>query len=276
MAYKKLVSYLYSEACSHTYTTARLCGGIRIATMRTPRRQRRSSLRCVTIQNASASCCLGLTSGVQVNDAYKALVEECKKRNKRKKSHKDEDGSSSRRPFWAGSTPSTSSTTTSSSTPSAASSSGATSGASSSRSSCAAEKPTTELPEKTTAKPHDPKPSKNADTHSEKSSGSSRPSEKPSSKHRSSDSSKRDASATKTRRSGDRDTPSHTSSSKHERSHPKSSSSPSSAAHKSPRPFKPSNLHADSDSDTASECEYVRYLCYYDRSHTHPDQQVNS
>ena len=38
VAYKKLVSYLYSEAYSHTYTTTRLCGGIRIATMRTPRR----------------------------------------------------------------------------------------------------------------------------------------------------------------------------------------------------------------------------------------------
>ncbi|KAI0671427.1 hypothetical protein C8Q78DRAFT_771670 [Trametes maxima] len=46
---------------------------------------------------------------IEVNEAYKALVEECKKRNKRKKPRKEPG--SSRRPFWSGSTPSASSST---------------------------------------------------------------------------------------------------------------------------------------------------------------------
>ncbi|KAI0649436.1 hypothetical protein C8Q79DRAFT_924688 [Trametes meyenii] len=52
---------------------------------------------------------------IEVNEAYKALVEECKKRNKRKKPCKGTDASP-RRPFWSGSAPSASSSTSKTST----------------------------------------------------------------------------------------------------------------------------------------------------------------
>ncbi|KAH9856608.1 hypothetical protein C2E23DRAFT_866011 [Lenzites betulinus] len=47
---------------------------------------------------------------IEVNEAYKALAEVCRKKNKRKKPTKDKnaDAEPSRRPFWAGSTPSAS------------------------------------------------------------------------------------------------------------------------------------------------------------------------
>ncbi|KAI0822508.1 hypothetical protein BC628DRAFT_1412241 [Trametes gibbosa] len=46
---------------------------------------------------------------IEVNEAYKALAEVCRKKNKRKKAHKEKDADApSRRPFWAGSTPSAS------------------------------------------------------------------------------------------------------------------------------------------------------------------------
>ncbi|KAL7278992.1 hypothetical protein ACG7TL_006824 [Trametes sanguinea] len=49
---------------------------------------------------------------IEVNEAYKALVEECKKKNKRKLWRRD-TSASQRRPFWASSTPSAASTSSS-------------------------------------------------------------------------------------------------------------------------------------------------------------------
>ncbi|KAJ2978730.1 hypothetical protein NUW54_g11246 [Trametes sanguinea] len=49
---------------------------------------------------------------IEVNEAYKALVEECKKRNKRRLWRRDTNPSQ-RRPFWASSTPSAASTSSS-------------------------------------------------------------------------------------------------------------------------------------------------------------------
>ncbi|KAI1797034.1 DnaJ-domain-containing protein [Ganoderma leucocontextum] len=184
---------------------------------------------------------------IEINDAYKALVEECKKRNKRRKPRKEGDGASSRRPFWAGSAPSASSSSSSSS------------GASSSRDSCATDSSAkqTEVPP---AKPKETHPAKAAEarsTHtsnssSAKSTHTSTSHAKPSDNHadRRTGTHKHEArSSAKSRRSGDRDS-SH-SSPKPERSHTKSSRT-SSAAPKSPRPFKTSHLH-DSDSDSSSE-----------------------
>ncbi|KAI0768042.1 hypothetical protein BD413DRAFT_634439 [Trametes elegans] len=46
---------------------------------------------------------------IEVNEAYKALAEVCRKKSKRKKPRKEADSSSSKRPFWAASTPTASS-----------------------------------------------------------------------------------------------------------------------------------------------------------------------
>ncbi|KAI0749735.1 hypothetical protein C8Q80DRAFT_643268 [Daedaleopsis nitida] len=189
---------------------------------------------------------------IEVNDAYKSLVEECKKRSKRKP-RKDEDSASARWPFWASSAPSASSST--SETPSASSSSSRTS----------ATDTTAKETEKTEAssakKPEESPPTiPTSDARSAKSGSpqSSHSSAKPklddnhTAQHRDSDKRDTPSDRTRPRRSGDRDS-SH-SSSRTERSHPRSSSThTSSAAPKSPRPFKPSNLHCDTDSDSSSE-----------------------
>ncbi|KAI0787482.1 hypothetical protein C8Q74DRAFT_609479 [Fomes fomentarius] len=204
---------------------------------------------------------------IEVNDAYKALVEECKKRNKGRKPRKVDDSSSMPRPFWASSTPSASSA---SSTPSAASTSSA---------SCTTEstaKPTenTEIP---SAKPTDSLPAKPAsETRSAKSSSRSPHSSSTSSKPKHGDNhsaihshrDKHDAHSDhpKSRRSGDRDS-SH-SSPRPERSHPKPSST-SSTAHKSPRPFQTSYLHSDTDSETSSEGSSLHK---YKSRHQHRDR----
>ena len=215
----------------------------------------------------------------QVNEAYKALVEECKKRNKRRKPRKEEDGSSSHRPFWASSTPSTSSSSASS-TPSA----------SSTRASCATDSTaqasdTTEIPSES-AKKTDPTPAKpTSEPRSEKSTPSQSSSAKPkhgdnhSAKHRDTDKHDARSDSAKSRRSGDRDS-SH-SSPRTERSHHHSKpSSTASAAHKSPRPFKTSNLHSDTDSDTSSEagCVSLRDLptSLTARSCSHDDLAISS
>ncbi|KAI0701880.1 hypothetical protein C8T65DRAFT_696977 [Cerioporus squamosus] len=195
---------------------------------------------------------------IEVNDAYKALVHECKKRNKHHWLRKDGDGSSTLRSFWPASTPSASSS--SSSTPSA-SSSGA---------SCATDSTTkqTEIP---TAKPTDPTSARPAPStkpphsppakHTDVSSSGAK-----SSSHRAPQSKDaRDTCSDRARRSGDRES-SHLSPST-DRSHPRASHT-SSAAPKSPRPSRPSNLHHhDDDSDTSSEADSLHEHKHRHRHH---------
>ncbi|TBU33502.1 DnaJ-domain-containing protein [Dichomitus squalens] len=176
---------------------------------------------------------------IEVNDAYKALVEECKKRDKRKKSHKEEDGASTWRPFWAGSAPSASSSSSSSS-----------SNASSSRGSRASDSSAkhTEMPPAKPKETHAAKPGEARSNHSSDSS-SAKPSHTHADKHTDATHKHEARPSTRSRQSGDRDT-SH-SSPKAERSQTKSSHAPS-AAPKSPRPFKTVHLD-DSDSDSSLE-----------------------
>ncbi|RPD59615.1 DnaJ-domain-containing protein [Lentinus tigrinus ALCF2SS1-6] len=194
---------------------------------------------------------------IEVNEAYKALVHECKKRNKHHWLHKDGDGSSTLRSFWP------------SSTPSAASSSSSTPSASSSGASCATDNTAkqTEIP---IAKPTDPSPAK--PTRSTKSTDSppakrtdvSSSGEKASSRRAAQSKDARDTRSGNARRSGDRDS-SHQSS-RTDRSHPRASHT-TSAAPKSPRPFKPSNLHPDGDSDTSSEADSLHEHKHRHRHH---------
>ncbi|RDX57053.1 DnaJ-domain-containing protein [Lentinus brumalis] len=195
---------------------------------------------------------------IEVNDAYKALVHECKKRNKHHWLRKDGDGSSTLRSFWP------------SSTPSATSSSSSRPRTSSSKPSCATDSTAkhTEIP---TSKPTDPISEKPASSASAKPTDS--PPAKPtdvsssaakSSSHRAAE--PKDARETRskgTRRSGDRE-PSHPSSSTH-RSHPRSSHA-SSGAPKSPRPSKTFDHH-DDDSDTSSEAGSLHEQKHRHRHH---------